>query len=90
VPDLPDAQRNPPEIAREPCPVFGPVERSAGACHEMKTTRLVGTLSPERTGVANVAAIEEPDATERDTLVDQPLNEALEDHVERSFLSKCE
>jgi len=56
----------------------------------MKATRLVGTFRTKRTGVADVAAIEKPDATERDAFVDQPLNEALKDRVERSLLGKGE
>ena len=56
----------------------------------MKTTRLVGAFGAEGTCIADVAAIKEPDAAERDALVDQPLNEPLEDHVERSFLGQCE
>jgi hypothetical protein len=54
VTDLPGAERNPPEVARQARPVFGPIERSAGARDQMQTARLIGAFSAERTRRANV------------------------------------
>jgi hypothetical protein len=56
----------------------------------METTSLIPAFSAQRTCLADVAAIEEPDARECNSLIDESLNEALKDDVWRSFLGKRE
>jgi hypothetical protein len=52
----------------------------------MKTTGSIRTLLAERATRADITDIEEPDAREGESLLDEPANEPLENGVERSLL----
>ena len=56
----------------------------------METASLIAAFLAQRARLADVAAFEQPDARERDPLIDQPLNQELEDDVRRSLLGKRE
>jgi hypothetical protein len=90
VANLPRAKRNASEVARQGRPVFAAVTGSTGARDEVETTSLIAAFIAQRAGLADVAAIEEPHACERNSFIDESLNEALEDNVWRSFLGQCE
>ena len=74
--DLPLAQRKAPECAGEPRPVRATIERRARARGQVETPSLVGTLSPQRAGRADVAGADEPDARQ---CHGRPLSEAVDD-----------
>jgi hypothetical protein len=56
----------------------------------MEAAGLIAAFVAQGAGLADVATIQEPDARQRDPLVNQALNEALEDDVWRSLLSERE
>jgi hypothetical protein len=89
VADLPRADRNAPEVAGQARPVFLSIERSAGAGNQMQTPRSVRAFVAKRTGGTNVTGIEQPHARERQSLVDESLDEELEQDIERSLLGEC-
>jgi hypothetical protein len=82
--------RNPSEVAGEARPVFLTVSRLTGARNEMKAARLIWTFMTERADRADITSVEQPYAGERQVLIDQPLDEAVKDHVKRTFLGKYE
>jgi hypothetical protein len=56
----------------------------------MQTLGSVRTFVAKRTDGTQITGLEEPHARERKPLVDQTLDEALEEDIERSFLGECQ
>jgi hypothetical protein len=88
--NLPCPEGNPFEVAGQARPVFAAVAGSTGARNEMETPGLVAALIAERACLADIPAIKEPHTRERGPLIDESLNEALQNHVRRSFLGQRE
>lgn len=55
----------------------------------MQAARLIGAFIAQRTHVANVARLAQPDSRERQPFVDETLHEAAEDHIEGALFGEC-